>query len=179
MVAAAEPSPSSPATASRALGVPGSARMRRSGCAVTRPPEAGPPASGAARPWRRSGRRTGSARRHQHRSTGEPRFDRRGEPGHGRGVERRGGLVQQEDGSRAEKGAGEGDPLALSGAQRQAVVPEDGSEPVRQGGDELVQPHRREHVAELVVGCTRRSEAQVVGQSGVEQVGALRQVGEP
>ena len=61
-------------------------------------------------------------RRHHDGAPCEPGLDRRREAGHGRRVERGRGLVEQQDGRRAQQGAGQGDALALARTQGEAVV---------------------------------------------------------
>ena len=85
--------------------------------------------------------------RHDDGAAGQPGLDRRGQAGHGRRVERGGGLVEQQHGCGAEQGAGQGDALALAGAQREPVVADGGVEPGRQGRQQLGQAHGRQHVA--------------------------------
>ena len=118
---------------------PGSARTRRSG--APRPgsrrdrQRAGRPAPAASTTASKWGRRTGSwaatttVRPASHGSMAGAR--RR----HRRRVERRRRLVEQEDGCRAQQGAGQGDALALARAEREAVVADGRAEPAGQVGE--------------------------------------------
>ena len=54
------------------------------------------------------------------------------------GVERAGGLVEQQDRRVLQEGAGDGDPLALAAGEARARLADQGVVAVRQGGDEVV-----------------------------------------
>ena len=75
----------------------------------------------------------------------------------------------------AEQGAGQGDPLPLARAQREAVVAEGGAEPGGQVAQQLGQADGGEHVEQVAVGGVGRAQPQVLRHRRVEEVGPLRE----
>ena len=99
-------------------------------------------------------------------------------PRHGRRVERRGGLVEQEDGRRAQQGAGAARP---AGARRRSGSGRRGRprSPVHWAGwPPACAGPPRPAPAPGLLGGVGRADPEVLGQGGVEEVRALRQPGE-
>ena len=96
--------------------------------------------------------------------------------GFGFGVERRKGLVHDDDlGTRGER-AGEGDAVGFTAGEAGSRLADDRVEAIGEGVVPIAQPDLFQDVQELVVGCIGPREGQVVAQRLVEDVGLLREV---
>ena len=95
--------------------------------------------------------------------------DRGDDPPLGRGVERRGGLIEDEDFRVLENGPGEGQPLALAAGELHAVAAEQRVVAVGQALDELVGPGFPSGFADLLVGGVGAGVAEVLHHGGVEE----------
>ncbi len=117
---------------------------------------------------------------------GEPVGDRHGRPAAGelverdlqgplgRGVERRGRLVEDEDGRVAQDGARHGQPLLLPTAEPVAAGADHRVETVGQRGDEVGDLGRGERRPQLALSRLRSRQQQVVAHRGVDEVALLR-----
>jgi hypothetical protein len=89
-------------------------------------------------------------------------------------VERRGGLVQDEDGRVLEDGAGDGHALALAARQARATVAHDGVVAVRQRLDEVVGVGRVGSGDDLLGRGLQPAVADVLAHRAAEERGLLR-----
>ena len=116
---------------------------------------------------------------HDHGAAGQPGLDRPGHPADGGRVERRGRLVEQQDRGRAQEGAGQGHPLALTRAEGEAVLSQ---RRLPGRGADGRRGRRARRLASPRVSASSVAapvaEAQVLGQRGGEEVGALGHPGE-
>src|SRR5690606_23966727 len=88
-------------------------------------------------------------------------------------VEGAGGFVEDEDGRVLEKGAGDGDALALSAGKAGSAFADEGLVAVGKVSDELVDVGLLRGGAHLGVGGVGTAEADVFGEGGVEERGGL------
>jgi hypothetical protein len=91
----------------------------------------------------------------------------------GLGIERAGGLIEKEDGSVLEKGAGDGQPLLLAAGDEAALVTDDGLVALGLGEDEIVRECLAGGVVDLLVGGIEAAVADVLEDGLVEEEGVL------
>ena len=114
-----------------------------------------------------------AVREDQSRAAGHEPVERRLDDRLAVAIDRRQGLVQDEDRRPAEKGPRDRDALPLPARQPDPTLPDDGLVALREAGDELVGmglPGRR---LELGGGRGRPSHPKVLGDRAVEEIGVL------
>ncbi len=104
----------------------------------------------------------------------EEDVERRLYPGLRLKVEVRGRLVEHEDVRAGQERPGEGDQLSLARRQRLAPLLDDRVQALWQAVDQIDQPHGADGLVEIVVGCLRSGEGDVVTDGPREQEGLLR-----
>src|SRR5436190_2380602 len=93
-------------------------------------------------------------------------------------IQRRGRLVEQEEGRVLEEGAGDGDALSLTSRETEAAVADDRVQPLRQLGDEVAAVRRLYGQRHFVVAGLGPSVANVLHQRAMEQRDVLRHDGD-
>jgi len=92
----------------------------------------------------------------------------------GVGVDRAGGLVEDEDTWSVSEGAGEADELLLAGGESGSTLLHGLAEPERKGADEVAHVDFVGGALELLVGDPGGAEADVVGDGAGEEEGVLQ-----
>ncbi len=94
--------------------------------------------------------------------------------GFGLGVERTGGLVEDEDARVGEDGAGDGEALALAAGELDAALADDGVVPLGEALGELVDAGDAAGFHELLFGRVGAGEEDVLADGAVEEEGLLQ-----